>query len=203
MGKTPFQQMMGDITLETEADRLRRVQARAQAVLARGPLVLDVETTGLGMEDEVIEIGIVDAWGKIIFESLVHPKQSIPRDATRVHGLTDEDVQHAPRWPEIHDRVCSVLTGRVIIAYNAEFDERMLRQTAGIWGLEIPTLETWCAMLAYAEYFGDWDGYYCDYRWRRLGDAAWQLKVPRPDGVGHRAVHDCLLCLGVVKAMAA
>ena len=46
---------------------------RAQAVLELQPIFLDTETTGTGQTDRIIQIGIVDAQGETLFQSLVNP----------------------------------------------------------------------------------------------------------------------------------
>ena len=81
----------------------------AQAVLSRGPVYLDTETTGLERFDEIIEISIVDDEGQVVFESLVKPSQPIPYSATMVHGITDEAVQSARAWPIVCQQVREAL----------------------------------------------------------------------------------------------
>jgi DNA polymerase III epsilon subunit-like protein len=90
--------------------------------------------------------------------------------------------------------------GRVVV-YNAEFDERLLNQTALAWGLEPGWGQVGfeCAKLEYAEYIGE-PGKYNGYRWHKLVDAAAGYGV---DVAGaHRAEADCLLTLGVIKGLA-
>lgn len=65
----------------------------ARQVCAAKPVYLDTETTGLGSTDEIIEISIIDDDGSTLLETLVKPSQPIPADSTRVHGITDADVQ--------------------------------------------------------------------------------------------------------------
>jgi exodeoxyribonuclease X len=57
--------------------------------------VLDVETTGLGPDDAVVEIGAVDLVDDqvvIVGSDLVRPPISIPPQASAVHHITDNDV---------------------------------------------------------------------------------------------------------------
>lgn len=91
--------------------------------------VFDTETTGLGETAQIISISIVDHQGNVLFDSLVRPDCHIPEDATDIHGISDEDVAGAPTWPQIHHQVCELLQNKPVIAYNIEFDRRMLYQT--------------------------------------------------------------------------
>ncbi|MNI49366.1 hypothetical protein D3C73_1039750 [compost metagenome] len=56
-------------------------------------------------------------------------------------------------------------------------------------------------MLAYAEFYGDWNEYKNSYRWKKLSDAAAQQRVVI-DGQAHRALSDVQMTLGVIRAMA-
>ena len=186
------------------AQRQNEVRAMVNEILAMEPLFLDTETTGLDYTSEIIEIGIVDVNGITVFESLVRPKRKIPGDAVRIHGITDDDVANAPDWPMIHDRVASIIEGRHLIIYNANYDMQMLDQTVKQYKkLKAPRFETWCAMNAYARFYGEWDDYRESWRWQKLVNAAQQMGITLPaTGQAHRAVYDCLLCRGVVLAMA-
>jgi len=117
-------------------------------------VVLDTETTGLGPYDELVEIAIVDAGsGAVLYNSLVMPDGCIPAGASAVHGLDRKRLEemNAKRWPVHHAAVCRILaSASVVYAYNAEFDRRLMAQTAGRYGLELPATDWRCIMLAYA-----------------------------------------------------
>lgn len=182
--------------------RRNEISAKARAILSMNPLFLDTETTGLDHMSEIVEIGIVDANGMIVFEFLVRPKKEIPAEATRIHGITNADVLNAPDWSMIHNHVSSIIEGRHLVIYNADHDVRLLIQTARQYKLDVPRFQAWCAMKAYAKYFGEWDGDNGNWRWQKLTAAARQMQIPLPaTGNAHRAVYDCLLCLGVVQAI--
>jgi DNA polymerase-3 subunit epsilon len=114
-------------------------------------VVLDTETTGLGRRDEVIEIGVVDADGRTLLESMVWPRaERVPAASTRVHGLRLDDLRGAPTWPRVLERLQEVTRGRRILAWNAPFDERIALQSSRLWHVPhgLPAFE--CAMRAYA-----------------------------------------------------
>lgn len=179
-------------------------QQQAQQCLNRNCLVLDTETTGLDDKAEIIEIAVIDATGKVLLNTLVKPSKPIPAEATAIHGITDEMVKDAPTWPEVNPQLCSLISGKTIAIYNAEYDLRLLEQTDRIWQVTpkisvIPQIV--CAMHEYAEFYGqksDRGGY----KWQKLTAAAEQQGVII-EGTPHRALSDCLTTLGVIEAMAA
>lgn len=110
--------------------------------------VLDVETTGLGEADRVIEIACLRLRaGREIgrFHSLVNPGMTIAPAASEVSGITDEMVAHAPIFPEIYPEVEKLLAGAVLVAHNAPFDLRFLSRERKRWDLPAwkgPVLDT-------------------------------------------------------------
>ncbi|MBN5301022.1 3'-5' exonuclease [Serratia nevei] len=179
-------------------------QQQAQQCLNRNCLVLDTETTGLDDKAEIIEIAVIDGTGKVLLNTLVRPSKPIPPEATAIHGITDEMVKDAPAWPEVSPQLCSLISGKTIAIYNAEYDIRLLEQTDRIWKVT-PKISVMpqivCAMHEYAEFYGqryERGGY----KWQKLTAAAEQQGVII-EGTPHRALSDCLTTLGVIKAMAA
>jgi DNA polymerase-3 subunit epsilon len=175
----------------------------ARGVLAEDPLFLDTETTGLYGDAEVVELAIANAQGDILFESLIRPSHPIPPDATAIHHITDAMVKNAPTWPDVHDTVVGLVTGRSLVIYNAAFDLDMLRQTASKYKKLWPNdLRVFCLMRFYASYYGDWSSYFGNFVWQKLSAAAIHLQVPAPaTGQLHRAAYDCLLSVGVLRAI--
>lgn len=184
----------------------------ARQIVACGELVyLDTETTGLGHDDEVVEVAVVDAQGAVVFESLVRPTKPIPAGATGVHGISDADVANAPTFAEILPGLAAALVGKVVVIYNKEFDLRLLRQSARARGIEfehgveagLGAAECWCAMEAYAVFHGAWSDWHGSYTWQRLGNAMRQMRLALPEGVElHRARADAECTRLVVAAMA-
>jgi DNA polymerase-3 subunit epsilon len=89
--------------------------------------VVDVETTGAraGFGDRITEIAVAVVHGgrrEIVFDSLVNPERPIPRAVCAITNITDEMVRHAPRFPELAERILTTLSGRVFVAHNARFD---------------------------------------------------------------------------------
>ncbi|TAK45676.1 MAG: hypothetical protein EPO29_01205 [Betaproteobacteria bacterium] len=117
-----------------------------------GPIaVIDVETTGLFPfhHDRVIEVAavIVRADGGIEreFVSLVNPARDI--GPSRVHGLTSEDILHAPQFSEIAALMLETLAGTVAIAaHNVRFDRQFLESEFARLGSQLPECFSICTM---------------------------------------------------------
>jgi DNA polymerase III subunit epsilon len=82
------------------------------------------------------------------------------------------------------------------VAYNASFDERILRQTAARYGLRSPRARWECAMRQYARWINEWDERKQDYRWHKLPT------VVLPGIKAHTAAGDCRATLHVLRRMA-
>lgn len=178
----------------------------ARKWLAENPLFLDTETTGLFATDEVVEVAIIDQEGVTLLNKLVRPTVSIHPKAAAVHKITAEMLATAPSfgdiWPELRDLVA----GRTVIAYNAMFDTSKIAQSRRASGVAfdpetfLPT--TWCcAMLNFAQFYGDWDSRRHSYAWQSLDAAARFCKV---QGIkGHRALADAEITRQVLLYVAA
>jgi len=163
-------------------------------------LILDTETTGLAW-GEICQIAIVNSLGIPLLDTLVKPVSPIPADATRIHGITNDMVIHAPGWADLVDKVAGILLNRDVVVYNAVYDRKMFHQSGE--AANLPKIEWktyarwWCAMEAYAEYYGEWNSYRHSYRWQSLSNAAYQQGIPIQDA--HSALGDCLMTLEVVN----
>ena len=164
-------------------------------------LYLDTETTGLGTLDELVDIAAIDNSGRILLNSLIKPHRPIPADATAIHGISDLNVRDAPAWADVYPRFVELLANyQHVIVYNADFDQRLIRQTCSACALTVPRVSWHCAMKKYATFAGVGSSYSGGYRWHQLGQAVTQLGVNLlPD---HSALADARACRAVVQAMA-
>lgn len=95
-------------------------------------VVIDIETTGLDpATSEIIEIAALKyEVGEVsqVFQTLVKPHQTIPKNIIRLTGITNEMVSSAP---EIHDAIENLkefVQASVIVGHNVEFDLSFLRR---------------------------------------------------------------------------
>lgn len=192
------------------ADSVSRAQISRQACawLQANALILDTGTTGLGDDAEVVELAVIDCAGTVLLDTLVRPNGPVPAEAAAIHGITDAMLADVPTWSEIHERFCGLVEGRQVVIYSREFDARVISQTARRCGLQAPRCfdlvhdpgSVHCAMQAYAEFHGEWSAEKGRYRWQKLSTAAQQQGVTVENA--HRALGDCLMTLGVLRAMA-
>lgn len=152
------------------------ITREAKALLEPGrAVVLDTETTDLS--GYTVEIAVIDAaTGRKLMDTLVNPGDAEISDGARwVHGITDEMVADKRPFEKVLPRLRKVTKGRVVLAYNAEFDRSVVLRDIARAGKKPMHLEPWdswyCLMEAYAQWIGS-------RRWLRLGGR-------------HRALGDC------------
>lgn len=94
--------------------------------------VIDLETTGGRFSEEgITEIAIYRYDGHQVVDrlvSLVNPQRPIDPYVSRLTGINNKMLRRAPRFYEIAKRIIEITDGCAIVAHNADFDYRMLRQ---------------------------------------------------------------------------
>ncbi len=182
----------GDRNRMTESDR-ERVVDWARGLLERTDwVILDTETTGTSDHDEIVQVAILSYDGKALLDTLVRPTQSIPMEATAIHGITNGDVEDAPLFPDVYPKIEKIIRGKTIVIYNAQFDVRLIRQSMAKHSLlstELDLDSVDCAMLMYSAWVGElWP--YGGYKWQKL------------ESGDHTALGDCRATLDLIKKMA-
>lgn len=115
---------------------------------ANGFVVFDTETTGKSNSDRICEIAavrVVD--GKIVdrFEQLACPEMDIPRDATAIHGIHNYEVRNAPLVGEVLQAFKQFVGLFPLMAHNAAFDVRMLRNESERTNVQLPFVPVYCS----------------------------------------------------------
>lgn len=175
------------------------------AVRSGDYVVLDTETTGVGSDDEIVEIAIVDASGVILMNTLVSPAGYKSDLGTRWHGISAGSIETAPMWRELHAQFEDKIEGRVVIAYNANFDMRLIKQSYAAAfpaiGASLVFRNEWlCAMEAFASVYGEFKDGRDGYKWKKLSEAMAYYSLVQSGE--HRALSDALSTLALIKAMA-
>lgn len=164
--------------------------------------IIDTETTGLDQSAEVLSIAVVNAWGRVALSSLCKPRNPIDEGgkAFAVNGISNDMVDHAPQFEDVWAMVLKHIPLGNVIAYNAEFDFRLITQNLSARAC-FPFFNFWeCAMLQYARYRGD-PGEFGDWRWHRLEIACAQMGLPGQ--YFHEAATDALATWALMNALAA
>ena len=159
-------------------------------------LVVDVETTGFGDRAEVLAVAAIDTTGRVLLDTVSLPQGRIPTEASNVHGLTRPRLRSmgARPWPEVHRELAELLRGAsVVLAWNVEYDRRLLDQTAKRHGLTLPARSWRCAMEAETTTRGP------DAPYAKLADVARRLGVSAAGA--HHALADARTTLAVVRAL--
>ncbi len=91
-------------------------------------VLFDTETTGLDplTGDRVIEIAAIELENDLStgrsFHALLDPERDIPGDSTRIHGISNADVEGKPKFAEVVDEMLAFFGDAPLIAHNAAFD---------------------------------------------------------------------------------
>ncbi len=99
---------------------------------------LDTETTGLSFRDghKIVEIACIEtkdliATGKV-FHKLINPKRSIPEEAFKIHGFSQEFLSDKETFDEVAEEFISFIKDKKIIIHNASFDLGFLDGELGL-----------------------------------------------------------------------
>lgn len=88
--------------------------------------IVDIETTGgNASHSRITEIAIIIHDGTTVldrYETLVNPQKDIPPSIFGLTGINNEMVAHAPIFDDISEKVLEMLTDRIFVAHNVNFD---------------------------------------------------------------------------------
>lgn len=169
----------------------------AQKMIDDNFVIFDTETTGIGAEDEVVELGIIDCQGNVLYDGMFRPEQKMNPGASRVSGITDEMLADKPLFKDEFWKIARALSVRGVIAFNEAFDERMIYQTAQRYGLDTNVLDkifsrAYCAQQIYDHYIG--------YDRTKLELACETEGIQKVQT--HRATDDCVMTLELLNCVA-
>lgn len=97
-------------------------------------VAVDLETTGLEFEkDEIIEVALVRFENGVPTENvdyLVKPTTAVLRPFIEsLTGITNADIADAPDFASVAGSICSFIGDLPIVAHNATFDSKFLKNT--------------------------------------------------------------------------
>jgi len=93
--------------------------------------IVDIETTGGNASgSRITEIAIIIHDGKNVidrYETLVNPEKEIPISIFGLTGINNEMVANSPIFDDISEKVLEMLTDRIFVAHNVNFDYSFVR----------------------------------------------------------------------------
>ena len=113
-------------------------------------IILDTETTGLEVKQghRVIEIGAVllndRKKSEEHFHTYLNPSRLIDEEATKVHGITNQDLEDKPYFDEIAEEFIQFVEGSTLVIHNAPFDLGFLNTELNMSSSSYPKLEEIC-----------------------------------------------------------
>ena len=118
--------------------------------MANKYIILDTETTGLEVQQghRVIEIGAVllndRKKSTDHFHTYLNPSRLIDEEASKVHGITNEDLNDQPPFEDIAEEFLEFIEGSTIVIHNAAFDVGFLNNELKLASSKYPKLEEIC-----------------------------------------------------------
>lgn len=96
-------------------------------------MVFDLETTGTNItHDRIVEISYLKVYPNGNKESKtmrINPERHIPKETTKIHGISDEDVADCPTFKEVAHKVAQDFEGCDLAGFNSNrFDIPLLAE---------------------------------------------------------------------------
>lgn len=93
-------------------------------------IILDLETTGIREDDEIIQLSIIDLEGKTLFNEYIKP-QIVEEwdDAYKIHKISKEMLEDKKNIEEYRQKIQKILNNTTyIIGYGIDFDYKLLKR---------------------------------------------------------------------------
>lgn len=108
-------------------------------------IAVDVETTGLNPElDRICEISLLKIKNNNLvekFTSLINPEIKIPEKISEITGIKDKDVESAPKFKDITEKIYKFIDGEILLCHNAGFDISFLKKEFERAGFQFPEIK--------------------------------------------------------------
>lgn len=118
--------------------------------MAKKYIILDTETTGLEVKQghRIIEIGAVllndRKKSEEHFHTYLNPSRLIDEEASKVHGIMNEDLLDKPFFDQIAEEFLEFIDGSTLVIHNAAFDVGFLNNELKLASSKYPMLEEVC-----------------------------------------------------------
>ena len=112
---------------------------------------IDFETAN-NERSSVCSVGVVIYRGGMKvdeFYSLIKPEPEYYNYwCTQVHGLSSEDTDDAPIFPDVWKQIEPKIAGLPLIAHNKAFDESCLKAVFSVYQMDYPDYVFYCTCIA-------------------------------------------------------
>lgn len=90
-------------------------------------LVVDTETTGTSLNDEILQLSIIDFEGNVLFDEYFCPEHTTDwSEARKVNHITKAMVKNKSTISDNKESLKKILKDKIIIEYNIDFNYRYL-----------------------------------------------------------------------------
>ena len=145
------------------------------------------------MDDQIIEIAFCDSDRHVIIDTLIYTDKPLTSDALKFHGINPHELLGKPTFINIQPAIVQLLKGRMLYAYNASFDVRMMRQSGH--KLRMQQVDVKCLCKQFADFIGQYSPYFKSNRYFSLSKACLHFGVEHTNA--HRAAADAIACVTV------
>src|ERR1700709_2388615 len=103
--------------------------------------IVDIETTGgHAAENGITEICIILHNGIVEegrYHTLINPQMPIPHFITALTGIDSYMLADAPSFIDVADKIFNLLSGRIFVAHNVNFDFSFVKHHLQLAGFEL------------------------------------------------------------------
>ncbi len=89
-------------------------------------VVLDLETSGLSVvRNNIIEFGAVRVEKGVVvsdIDTFINPGYEIGQNITNLTHITNKDLENAPKFYDVIDKILKFMDGAILVTHNASFD---------------------------------------------------------------------------------
>jgi hypothetical protein len=127
----------------------------AQAILAmRDVVFMEIDTTGLGEEDEIIRFTLMDRSFQVIEDILILPSHPLTEETSRINGITPAQLaEQGIGIVEAWERISTAVRGKYVISYAQDWDLKQLQKAARHHDLDPITIIGECLQHRASNYY--------------------------------------------------
>ena len=169
-------------------------------------VIVDVETTGLDpQKDRIVSVAMIRACFADLeneknqlsgenMDFLINPQCSIPKSASRIHGIRDDNVANERPFYEVAQDLRDFIGDCPIVGHNVSFDKRFLNAEFKRSGVKtLSRNKSFCTMRRFQDFNNGLR------KGSNLDNAATALGIPRRKSSVHSVVEDAHITLQIAS----